>query len=327
MNDNLEDTPEKSEVVNEDPAFTITKLEDLFLLSPVKIHVKTPIKKRKHGELLRRLHLDDILFQDEDDPSSKKGKPKTDNEENSDDYQMLSEEAKRQKVSTQSTATIEAFYHKYHATPAADNTIITIDKTFKRDLAKFVADSYEKWNWSSEANHQKTIADWAKRMKAKDCSDSKKEWICKLIKAMKEERAQFTKEFTNELIFTRTTMVKGICFVKANNSFYARLVYQAPNESDPKKMVVLEKVLKVEEEWARSEFVELDIQHIINMHQTDKLTDVPRDVEVRIAKHKIVCVQYVPPQVCHVQDYDAMAKVINEKDVTISKRRKKLSPE
>ncbi len=210
MNDNLEDTPEKSEVVNEDPAFTITKLEDLFLLSPVKIHVKTPIKKRKHGELLRRLHLDDILFQDEDDPSSKKGKPKTDNEENSDDYQMLSEEAKRQKVSTQSTATIEAFYHKYHATPAADNTIITIDKTFKRDLAKFVADSYEKWNWSSEANHQKTIADWAKKMKAKDCSDSKKEWIRDLIKAMKEERAQFTKVMTNEFMFTRATMVKGI---------------------------------------------------------------------------------------------------------------------
>jgi hypothetical protein len=37
VNDNVEDTPEKSEVVNEDPAFTITKLEDLSLLTPVKI--------------------------------------------------------------------------------------------------------------------------------------------------------------------------------------------------------------------------------------------------------------------------------------------------
>ncbi len=71
-------------------------------------------------------------------------------------------------------------------------------------------------------------------------------------------------------------------------------------------------------------FAELDIQHIINMHQTDNRTDFPRNVEVRIAKHKIVCVQYVPPQVRHVLDYDAMAKVINEKDVTISKRQKKL---
>jgi hypothetical protein len=144
VNDNLEDTPEKSKVVNEDPAFTITKMKDLSLLTPVKIHVKTPIKKRKHGELLRRLHLDDILCEDIDDPLSKKGEPKTDNNENSDDYQMPSEVAKKQKVSTQSTATIEAFHHKYHATPAADNKIITIDKAFIRDLAKFVADSFEK---------------------------------------------------------------------------------------------------------------------------------------------------------------------------------------
>ncbi len=40
VNDNLEDTPEKSEVVNEEPEFTITKMEDLFLLTPVKIYVK-----------------------------------------------------------------------------------------------------------------------------------------------------------------------------------------------------------------------------------------------------------------------------------------------
>ena len=47
-------------------------------------------------------------------------------------------------------------------------------------------------------------------MKAKDCLDSKKEWICELIEAMKEERAQFTKEFTNEFMSTQATMVKGI---------------------------------------------------------------------------------------------------------------------
>ena len=41
---------------------------------------------------------------------------------------MLSEEAKKRKVSTQPTATIEALHCKYHATPAADDAIITIDK-------------------------------------------------------------------------------------------------------------------------------------------------------------------------------------------------------
>ena len=212
MNDDLEDTPEKSEDVNKEPEFTIMKMKDLSLLTLVKIHVKTPVKKRKHGELLRRLHLDDILFEDNETPVSKTGKPKNDNDEDGDDYQMLSVQLNKQKVLIQLTATIEAFDGKYHATPAADNTIITIDKAFKRDLAKFVADSFDKWNWSSEANHQKTIADWAKTMKAKDCSDSKKEWIRELIKAMKEERAQFTMEFTNEFMFTRETMVKGVRF-------------------------------------------------------------------------------------------------------------------
>ena len=161
-------------------------------------------------------------------------------------------------------------------------------------------------------------------MKAKDCSESKKEWIRALIKGIKEDRMQFTKELTNEFMFTRLTMVKGLRFEKANNSFYARLMYQEPDESDPKKMIVAEEELKVEEEWVRSEYAEVDIQHIINMHQTNKWTDVPRDVEVRIAKHKVVRVRYVPPQVRHVLDYEAMAKVIHEKDVTDPKRRKKL---
>ena len=116
-------------------------------------------------------------------------------------------------------------------------------------------------------------------------------WIRELIMAMNKERAQFTKELTMSLaMFTQATLVKGIRFVKASNSFCARLVYQAPKESDPKIMAVLEEELKVEEEWVRSKFAELDVQHIINMHQTDKWTDFLCNVEVRIAKHKIVCV-------------------------------------
>jgi hypothetical protein len=84
--------------------------------------------------------------------------------------------------------------------------------------------------------------------------------------------------------------VKGICFVKANNSFYARFVYHVPDKSDPKKTAVSEEELKVKEEWVQSKFAGLDIQHIINMYVTEKWTDVPCNVEVRIAKHKIVCV-------------------------------------
>ncbi|KAI2493665.1 hypothetical protein MHU86_20880 [Fragilaria crotonensis] len=292
---NLIHTNKKDKSADEEPGYTIKKIEDPSKLGPIKLHIRTPTKKRKDGELLKRLHLDDVLFEDDNVvPQRKKGRLKSDDDDGDvdNDYIVLTEEAKQQKVSTQSTTTIGAFYHKYHATATADDTIVTIDKGFKAELSKFIAESFEKWNWSSEKDHQKTIEFWAKQMKARDCSNPRKN-------------------------------TSGLRFEKANNSFYARLVYQEPSETDPKTMVVSEEELKVDEEWVRSEYADVDIQHIINMHQTDKWTDVPRDVEVRIAKHKVVRA-ICASQVRHVIDYEATKKVINEKDVTNAKRRKKL---
>ena len=140
------------------------------------------------------------------------------------------------KIYTQSTQTIEAFYQKYHAVPTGQEDIVTVNKDFKAQLSQFIAESFEKWNWSSDKDHQKTIRNWAKMMQARDCSESKKEWICELIKGMKEEQAQVTRRLTNEFMFTRATMVKGICFSKDNNSFYARLVYHEPDKDDQKTL-------------------------------------------------------------------------------------------
>jgi hypothetical protein len=302
----------------------IKKMEDPSLVLPVKLHVTTP-QKRKQGDLLKRLHLDDVVFDDDDDDDKQKSKKKKrKSKSDGEDYVVLTDKARKEKVSTQATSTIQAFHQMYHATPAEDSDVVTtIDKRFKADLNKFIADSFEKWNWHSEDDHQKTIAEWAKKMKDKNASVTKKEWIRELIGGLKEERAHATKHLTNEFMFTRPTMVKGLRFVKANNSFYGRLVYQEPDQENPKQMVISEEELRVEEEWVRSEFASLDIQHIINMHQVEKWTDVPRDVEVRIAKHKVVRVRYVP-QVRQVIDYDKMAKAINEKDVTLPLRRKRL---
>jgi hypothetical protein len=149
----------------------------------------------------------------------------------------LTEDAKKMKISTQSRQTIEAFYQKYHAVPSGQEDIVTVNKDFKAQLSQFIAESFEKWNWSSGKDHQKTIANWAKKMLAKDCSESKKEWICELIKGMKEERAQVTRRLTNEFMFTCATMVKGICFSKDNNSFYACLVCHEPDKDDKKTSV------------------------------------------------------------------------------------------
>ena len=45
---------------------------------------------------------------------------------------------------------------------------------------------------------------------------------------------------------------------------------------------------------------------------------------MRIEKHKVMHVRYVPPQVRYVLDYFATAKVIMEKDVTVALRQKRL---
>ena len=92
-----------------------------------------------------------------------------------------------------------------------------------------------------------------------------------------------------------------------------------------KKLELAEEELKVEEEWVWSEYGELDIQHVIYMLQTNHWTDVPRDVEVQIAKHRVMCVWYVPLQVHYVLDFDAMAEVIKETDVTVAERLEMLS--
>jgi hypothetical protein len=70
----------------------------------------------------------------------------------------LTEDAKKMNVSTQSMQTIEAFYQKYHNVPSGLEDIVAANKDLKTQLSHFVADSVEKWNWSSDKDDQKTIA-------------------------------------------------------------------------------------------------------------------------------------------------------------------------
>jgi hypothetical protein len=79
--------------------------------------------------------------------------------------------------------------------------------------------------------------------------------------------------------------------------------------------------MKVEEEWVRAEYKDVDIQHVINTNQSNMWVDVPRDVEVRIAKKKVGRVRYVPKGERFVMDYEAMAKIIRKKDIKDAWRR------
>ena len=137
-----------------------------------------------------------------------------------------------------------------------------ITPEFTAALDNVIAKSFAKWKWSSDEDHEAEIKEWANKMKQKDCSTEKRAYIKRLIKGMKEKRAHFTSQFTNEFMLTRPTMVRGLCYAKENISFYARIVYLEIDKRNPAKVVdgkkqfnyvVAEKEIKVEEEWVQNE--------------------------------------------------------------------------
>ena len=91
-------------------------------------------------------------------------------------------------------------------------------------------------------------------------------------------------------------MVRGLRFATETNTFYACIVYQEVDKKKPAKIVNgrkeinyivdAEEEIKVEEEWVRNEYDDEDIQHVINMNQTNNWVDVPKDVELQIANKK-----------------------------------------
>ena len=113
-------------------------------------------------------------------------------------------------------------------------------------------------------------------------------------------------------------MVKALRFEKESRCFYARLMYKQRVKNDPDRFEEKEEEMKVEEEWVRAKYEDVDIQHVINMNQSNMWVDVPRDVEVRIAKKKVVRVRYGER---FVMDYEAMAKIIRKKDIKDARRR------
>jgi hypothetical protein len=188
------------------------------------------IKKRK-GDLLERLKLNRVKFSD-DEEEAINAKDDTENQ-----FYEIDETVKKQKFSTQTTKTIEAFRQKYRTMlEDEDEDVQAITPEFTAALDEFIATSLAKWKWSSDAEHKANIKEWADKMKEKDCSTEKKAYIKRLIKGMKEERAYFTSQLTNEFMFTRPTMVRGLRYAKENNSFYARLVYREIDKRNPLKV-------------------------------------------------------------------------------------------
>jgi hypothetical protein len=126
------------------------------------------IKKRK-GNLLERLKLNRVNFSDDEEDAIN---PKDDPENQ---FYEIDETVKKQKFSTQTTKTIEAFRRKYRTMlEDEDEDVQAITPEFTTALDEIIATSLAKWKWSSDAEHKANIKEWADKMKEKDCSTEKR---------------------------------------------------------------------------------------------------------------------------------------------------------
>ena len=287
----------------------VVKSNELCPVDPVPFKTKERRDKIEKGDLFRRLiaNWNDPELDKEEAKKEKKrinaekkrkGKPSA---SESDDGHVA------KKVCTQSRASVQDFHDKYLANPQPEPPMVIVDGQFEGALKKFIAKSFEAWNWNSDEAHQGIICKWALKLKSPKVSDKSKEWIRSVIQGLKDERRYYKHQFTNEFMFLNQAMVKGMKYVKDNDSFVARLVYNDPDPADPNVLVKKEEELKVDEAWVRSEFSKEDIQHIINMRQTKHWTQVPRDVQVLISKKKVTRVRYLPATMRMIVDYEAVA--------------------
>ncbi len=285
-------------------------------IKPVPLFINTKKRKNWDRELPERVNLHRVEFEKKEDTNA--------DVELDDPESPFYQKAKKRKFSTQSTKTIEAFQKKYDELNEVedDNLEIINDENYKNELDAFIAECFKKWSWFSEEEYQEDLNNWVAKIKARNCSAEERAVLRRLIDAIKAERAHYTAQFTNEFQYTRATMVKALQFEKESRCFYARLMYkQQRDKNDPDCFEEKEEEMNVEEEWVRAEYEDVDIQHVINMNQSNMWVDVPRDDEVRIAKKKVVCVRYVPKGERFVMDYEAMAKIIRKKDIKDARRR------
>ena len=74
----------------------------------------------------------------------------------------------------------------------------------------------------------------------------------------------------------------------------------------------------------QNEYEKEVVQHVINMNQSNNWVDIPKDVEIRLAKKKVVRVRCIAKHKRYVLDYEKMAKKIRSKGIKDVRRRRLL---
>ena len=98
----------------------------------------------------------------------------------------------------------------------------------------------------------------------------------------------------------------GIKFCPEKKTLKAFLVYFGDDRNNKNELIKRQEELYVEESWVRDKFLEEDVQHIMNMRKTGSWNQVPRDLQIWIGKHRIVCLHYLPVRPRSVINFEAL---------------------
>jgi hypothetical protein len=96
---------------------------------------------------------------------------------------------------------------------------------YQAEMEQYIESSFKAWNWHSNKEHLAELAHWGARLKNPlvPLSKDAKVKISLMLKALKNERAYFTKRFAYEFKFTQKTLVRSVKFDEVNDTFVAGL--------------------------------------------------------------------------------------------------------
>jgi hypothetical protein len=132
-----------------------------------------------------------------------------------------------------------------------------------------------------------------------------------------KERRHFRKQFENDYLLDKTTLVTGVKFLQAEEKFVAHVQYTDVNGGFG------ERHNEVSEEWVtkKAGFADDVINHVLALDSNQGYFPIPSDMQIKVDNKTILRVKFVPEQKRNVLDLDKVLKLnqMHKEDLPIKR--------
>ena len=171
------------------------------------------------------------------------------------------------------------------------------------EMAVYVEQSFLKWGWSSNYEHQQELKKFRERKKIKMMQAGRNEvnrrfWeehFSRLLLGMKKERRIYTRLFEREWKFGDPAFVCGLKYDPMKDTFTALLRYRTKTKEGT--IEEKEERIVVSEEWIKgANYAPGIVQHVINLgNVNDAFVPVPPGKRILLQNKKVSRLRYVHP--------------------------------